>query len=77
MTVLEFLRHEGRLSEAEAASLTGLSPVDYALIEHGLQEPDEATGYRLTAMFDYGYPALFVNARDLLEEALLKRDLIR
>lgn len=77
MIVLEFLRHEGRLSEAEAAALIGISPVDYALIEHGLEGPDEETGYRLMAYFDYGYPALFVNVPDLVEEALLKRDLIR
>lgn len=77
MIILEFLRYQRRLSEAEAAESIGISPVDYALIEHGLQPPDEETAYRLTAVFDYGYDALFANARDLVDEGLLKRDLIR
>jgi transcriptional regulator with XRE-family HTH domain len=75
--VLEFLRHERRLSEDEVAESVGISAVDYALIEHGLQKPDDEIGYRLMAKFDYGYRALFVSARELVEEALLKRDLIR
>jgi transcriptional regulator with XRE-family HTH domain len=77
MIVLEFLRRDRRLSEAEAAESVGLSPVDYALIEHGLQPPDEETAYRLAAKFDYGYEALFVNVCNLVDEGLLKRDLIR
>lgn len=77
MIVLELLRHERRLSEAEAAGLIGVAPVDYALIEHGLQVPDDETGFRLMANFGYGYPALFVNVLELIEEALLNRDLIR
>jgi transcriptional regulator with XRE-family HTH domain len=77
MMVLEFLRHDRRLSEAEAAELIGIASIDYAMIEHGLQEPNEETAQRLTAHFDYGYPALFVDVRELVEEALLKRDLVR
>jgi transcriptional regulator with XRE-family HTH domain len=77
MIVLEFLRHDRRLSEAEVAEAIGISPVDYALIEHALQPPDEETTYRLTAKFDYGYEALFVNVCNLVDEGLLKRDLIR
>jgi DNA-binding XRE family transcriptional regulator len=77
MIVLEFLRHHHRLSEAEAAESIDLAPVDYALIEHGLQPPDEETAYRLTAKFGYGYEALFVNVCELVDEGLLKRELIR
>jgi transcriptional regulator with XRE-family HTH domain len=77
MIVLEFLRHERRLNEDEVAESIGISPVDYALVEHGLDEPDEEISYRLMANFDYGYPALFVNVRELVEEALLARGLMR
>lgn len=77
MIVLEFLRHDRRLSEGEAAESIGVSPVDYALIEHGLQALDEETAYRLTAKFGYGYEALFVNVCELVDEGLLKRELIR
>ena len=77
MTVLEFLRHNRRLSEDEAAASIGISPVDYALIEHGLQALDEETANRFTARFGYGYEALFVNVCELVDEGLLKRELIR
>jgi transcriptional regulator with XRE-family HTH domain len=77
MIILELLRRERRLTEAEAADLIGKSPVDYALIEHGLQEPDEDTGHALMAAFDCSYAALFVDVHELIEEALIKRDLVR
>jgi transcriptional regulator with XRE-family HTH domain len=77
MIVLEFLRRDRRLSEGEAAESIGISPVDYALIEHGLQALDEETAHRFAAKFGYGYEALFVNVRELVDEGLFKRRLIR
>jgi hypothetical protein len=59
------------------ARLIRMLPSDYALVERGQRPPSEEAGYRLIAELGYGLEALGTDVSVLIDEGLLKRDLIR
>lgn len=59
------------------ARLVSMLPSEYALVERGLKTPGEEAEHRLVAAFGYGLTALAADVSGLIDEGLLKRELIR